>query len=220
MRRSERGIGSRKKRLLNPRAQLTLSLVLALASACAKRPAQPVPMSYGNYVDLQAGWRIRVITPILKSGRFKPDLKETAVSGGAVELSAGDDLVGYQTSYYAVTDGKQQGVDIKFVFAANTVKGETTRTAGPLLDVLKVPITNRFVRIVFLTRISQADHNQAILTAPSLTSLGTLTELVQADPVANCMSATGSNCMWVPEGIAVRPEKPDPAHHKNWVAAM
>jgi hypothetical protein len=166
-------------------------------------------MSYGNYVDLQAGWRIRVITPILKSGRFKPDLKETAVSGGAVELSAGDDLV-----------GKQQGVDIKFVFAANTVKGETTRTAGPLLDVLKVPITNRFVRIVFLTRISQADHNQAILTAPSLTSLGTLTELVQADPVANCMSATGSNCMWVPEGIAVRPEKPDPAHHKNWVAAM
>jgi len=45
-------------------------------------------------VDLQAGWRIRAVTPILKSGKYKPELKETAVAGSGVELSAGDDFIG------------------------------------------------------------------------------------------------------------------------------
>jgi len=177
-------------------------------------------MSYDNYVDLRPGWRIRVITPILKSGGYKPQLKETAASGGAVELSADDDFVGYETAYYSVNSNAGRGIAVRFLLVEDTVKGESSRRPRPRVDLFSVLAGSGFVRVVFLTRVSQSDHNQAILVATSSDILDARTRRLEADPSANCQSDAESKCVWVPEGIAVRPEKRDPEHRKNWIAAM
>src|SRR5271157_1207634 len=151
-------------------AGLPLFLCLAVTATlvgCAMHVphAQPPPVADRSYVDLQPGWRIRTVTPILKSGKYKPELKETAVVGGAMELSAGDDFIGYETSYYAVMSGQDSGVTIALVSAESTVNGKTSRKPQPLVRLFDFSVDARYVRIIFLTRVSPADHNQAILAA-------------------------------------------------------
>lgn len=197
---------------------------VALCLACAApRPKVPPPpdgnYTFRRYTDLQPGWRIRAVTPILKSGKYKPELKEIGANGNTVELSSGDDLIGYETSYYSVRPGKS-GVVIVFVSAANTINGKTTRKTNPLVRLFDFPASTRYVRLVFLTRISRADHNQAILAAANLDDLNRLTDEVESDPNANCKSQGESGCTWVPEGIAVRPEMRDPDHRNNYVPAI
>ena len=96
------------------RFKFTVSLpVLAGLIGCAAPipVTEPPPTTASpNYVDFQPGWRIRTVTPILNSGKFKPEFKETAVAGAGAQLSAGDDFIGYETSYYAVMPGKDSGV--------------------------------------------------------------------------------------------------------------
>jgi hypothetical protein len=182
--------------------------------------AQPPPVADRSYVDLQPGWRIRTVTPILKSGKYKPELIETADAGGSVGLSAGGGFIGYETSYYAVTSGQGPGVGIEFVSAETTIDGKTSRKPQPLLRLFDFSVNARYVRIIFLMRVSAADHNQAILAAGRPDNLNRLTQQVEADPAANCRSQGETQCVWVPEGIAVRPEKRDPAHPKNWIPAI
>jgi hypothetical protein len=169
---------------------------------------------------LQAGWRIRVVTPVLKSGKYVADLKELPSSGGAIELSAGDDFVGYETSYYRVKREEGAGVSIQFTSAGVTIQGNESRKAGPMVQLFKLPASARHLRLVFLTRVSEADHNQAILAAGKPDELDRLTELVQSDPAANCKIDADTYCEWVPQGIAVRAEEPDRAQRGKWIPAM
>jgi len=203
--------------------RLPLTLCLAVFAAfigCATRVphTEPPPtMANGTYVDLQPGWRIRTVTPILRSGKFMPDFKATAVADGAIELSAGDDFIGYETSYYLVTSGKQSGIAVAFASAENTIDGKTYRQAQPLVRVFDFSGSARYMRLIFLTRVSRADHNQAILVAASLDDLNRLTQQVESDPAKYCGSQWESHCTWVPEGISVQAERRDPAHRKNWI---
>jgi len=209
-------------RLPSPtRLQMFLCLaVTAVGIGCATRVprTEPSPNIGHSYVDLQPGWRVRTVTPILKSGKYKPELKEMATPRGAAELSAGDDFVGYETSYYAVVPGEESGVTIAFVSAARTINGKTSRQSQPLVRLFDFS-GSQYVRIVFLMRVSQADHNQAILAAATPDDLDRLTQRVEADPAINCTPHVQSYCTWVPEGMAVRPEKRDPAHRNGWVPA-
>jgi hypothetical protein len=204
------------------RAHLSLCLaVTAAVLGCAARVphTEPAPIIQRSYVDLQPGWRIRTVTPVLKSGKYKPEFKETAVAGGMPELSAGDDFLGYETSCYAVTPGSNSGVEVVFVSAETTINGEASRQPEPRVRLFDFSASAQYVRLVFLTRVSRADHNQAILAASDMPALDNLTRQVEADPAANCKSQGENYCMWVPEGTAVRPEKRDPAHRKHWIPA-
>jgi len=202
------------------RAQLPICLLMMAALVgCARRVRAPEPMKMldRSYADLQPGWRIRVVTPILKSGKYKPDFKENAVVGGGVELAAGDDFVGYETSFYSVTVRTGAGVAITFASSESTIKGKSSPQPQPLVRLFDFPASARYVRLLFLTRVSRADHNQAILAAATLADLTLLTQQVEADPAANCRSEGDNHCEWVPEGIAVRVEHRDPAHHSTWL---
>ncbi len=193
-----------------------------LLTACERRvplSAPTPPITVRRYLDLQPGWRLRTITPILKSGKFKPELKETVVNGSGIELSAGDDLLGYETSFYAVTASKPSGVAVSFISAVDTIDGKTHRKAQPRARFFDFSSPLPFVRIIFLTRVSQADHNQAILAAASPQELSRLTEQVDSDPATYCKSQGESQCFWVPEGIALRAEKRDPAKRGSWIPA-
>jgi hypothetical protein len=195
--------------------------ITVVSTDCVRHipPVEPPTIPMRTYVDLQPGWRVRVVTPVLKSGKYVSDFKGIPSSGGAIELSAGSDFVGYETSYYRVSPAAQSGVSIEFVSSTVTIEGHESRKSWPIVRLFQMPPTDRHVRLLFLTRVSSADHNQAILAAKELNELDRLTELVEVDPATNCRAPSDIEyCEWVPEGIAVRAEKPDPAHRKNWIS--
>jgi hypothetical protein len=196
------------------------SAIAATFAGCAHRIVQsaPEPLVERSYVDLQPGWRVRVITPIQKSGKFKVQLQETAGDSTHV-LTTGDDFLGYETSYYAVSAGKGAGVALAFASAELKKEGKTVRQSHPLVALFDLPENARYVRLVFLIRASQADHNQVILASSNLNELDALTQRVQANPAETCMKSAESFCSWVPEGISVQPEKLESARGKNWVPA-
>jgi hypothetical protein len=156
----------------------------------------------------------------LKSGRYVADFRETSSASGAIELSAGDDLVGYETSYYRVSHAAQSGVHIEFMSSTVAIEGKELQKSQPMVRLFQMPRGARHVRLLFLARVSRADHDQAILSAAGPAELDRLTELVEADPAANCRpQPNNAYCEWIPEGIAVRAEKPDPAHRRDWIPA-
>jgi hypothetical protein len=195
--------------------------VTAASTACVRHVAtvEPIPTRVRTYVDLQPGWRIRVVTPVLKSGKYIADFKQTSSANGALELFAGDDFIGYETSYYRVSHAAQSGVYVEFMSSTVTIEGKESQKSQPIVRLFQIPKEVRHVRLVFLTRVSRADHDQAILGAAELDELDRLTELVETDPAANCRPQPNAYCEWIPEGIAVRAEKPDPAHRRNWIPA-
>jgi hypothetical protein len=103
------------------------------------------------------------------------------------------------------------------LLSEKTIDGKTSRQEQPAVRLFDFSGSAWYVRLVFFTRVSRADHNQAILAAASLEDLNRLTQQVEADPAAYCRSHEESHCAWVPEGISVQAEKRDPAHRKNWV---
>jgi hypothetical protein len=195
--------------------------ITVVGAGCVRHvpPVEPVPAAVRTYVDLQPGWRIRVVTPVLRSGKYMADLRAMPSSAGAIGLSAGDDFVGYETSFYRVSPTAQSDLSIEFVSSTVTIEGKVSQKQQPIVRLFQMPAAARHARLVFLTRVSGADHNQAILAAAELDELDRLTKLVEADPTTNCRSQDNSYCEWVPEGIAVSAEKLDPAHRRNWIPA-
>jgi hypothetical protein len=198
-------------------------LPLGMVLVCCVRHAphnDSFPSTDRSYLDLQLGWRVRTVTPLLKSGKYVPEFKSSKNANGVVELSSGNDLLGYETSDYSVVSGEGGGVKLIFSSAENFIDGKASPQSQPRVHLLDFPPSAKFIRIVFLTRVSSSDHNQAILAATSLATLDALTQQVEADPSENCKSEGETRCVWVPQGIAVRAEKRDPVHHKSWIPAM
>jgi hypothetical protein len=211
-----------RKRLFLPVCVLLSAFQLACARRAAQIPAPPVlaplaadlseglhaspaAVDRGGFVDLRPGWRLRVVTPLLKSGAFALPVSALKVSGNTVTLSAGDEFEGYETAYYAVAPHPKGGVMISFASAEVTKQGQSAPQPRPALPLFKLPRGARLVRLVFLTRVSQTDHDMAVLAAGDIAELDRLTTAVQANPGA-CVVAGRSDCAWIPPGIAVRAE--------------
>jgi hypothetical protein len=170
-------------------------LAILLGGACERRAARidAPPELVPGFVDLRPGWRLRVVTPLLKSG------------GYTLTVAAGDELEGYETSYYSVAPHPKGGVRIAFASADVTKQGASAPQPRPVAPLFDLPAGARFVRLIFLTRVSPTDHDMAVVAAADPTALSRLTAEVQADSRA-CVSARRSYCSWIPLGIAVRPE--------------
>jgi hypothetical protein len=207
-------------------------LLSALLPACTRRAAQipgPPPLAPGavdlsqalpgqalpgsqvipdsGFLDLRPGWRLRVVTPLLKSGGFALRTFSPEASGNTVTLSTGGELEGYETAFYAVAPHPQGGVRISFDSAEVTKQGVSAPQPRPTLPLFNLPSSARFVRLVFLTRVSQADHDMAVLAAGDIAALDRLAAEFQSNPRA-CAAAGRNYCAWIPLGIAVRPEAP------------
>jgi transglutaminase-like putative cysteine protease len=161
--------------------------------------------SRAPYIDLQPGWRLRVVTPITNSGTYRVETSNASESGNTVTLSSGADFIGYETAYYAVQPRGRSGVRIQFTSASDTSNGITVAQSKPKPRLFQLPRRAKFVRLLYLKRISQSDHDMAVLGAGNHSQLSELTARVQANPRA-CHSAGRDFCSWIPSGIAVRPE--------------
>jgi len=196
--------------LLTPiRTRRTRAVFLALASlltGCAARharaPAAMVQPVGPSYIDLEPGWRLRVVTPILKSGGYRLKPTGETSGGNTVTLSVGDDFLGYETAYYAVKARHA----VEFVSAETTRDGRTTPQPQPVAHLFQLPRGIRHVRLIYLVRVSQADHDMAVAAAKDMPALEALTRRLEANPAEACHDGQGAFCAWIPEGIAVVPQ--------------
>ena len=194
--------------------RLVLVFLAALLAGCssARITRAPVPqvktgLPSLDYVDLQPGWRLRVVTPLPKSGGYRVADETQQVSGSTMTLSAGKDFIGYETSYYAVQPRGRTGVRIRFTSAESVRDGKAGMEQRPAVPLFQLPGNVRYVRLLFLVRVSQADHNMAVLAARDEMAMDEVTRQVQADPAGGCRAHKSSVCQWIPAGIAVRAEK-------------
>lgn len=196
--------------------------LLTTLAGCAGHNAPKIsttaapPQTNYEYVDLQSGWRIRVVTPILKSGKFIVETQTPPLVGDTINLKASDDFIGYEIAYYAVT-AQRGGVLIRFSSSQIVRDGKSVEQSRPLLPLFDLPRNMKFVRLLFLIQVSKADHNQGILAASSPEQLTELTRIVEAHPKENCKTNTETFCSWVPPGITAQLEKKDPDRRNQWI---
>jgi len=184
--------------------------VLTFLTGCALRSARIAATSAGSanndYLDIQAGWRLTAVTPILKSGAYVLNTPDKPTSSNGFTLSAGTDFVGYEVAHYEVK-GQQGGpVRVEFNSAEVTKGGKTQpqpRSIAPLFPMARRPI---YLRLIYLIRISHADHNMAVVTARNIDALDALTRQIQTNPADGCRVDRRASCVWIPDGIAVRAE--------------
>ncbi len=200
---------------------ILLVVAMACVTGCARRQPHDEMGAFvdKSYIDLEPGWRVRVVTPILRSGKFKMQPKEFHAEDKTVALQTGGDFLGYETDYYAVNAQNGGGVVVRFGSAEFTSNGESSKRSQALVPLFDLPENVRYVRLLFLTRVSQTEHDQAILGSSSLADLDGLRKRVEESPAKNCKIQPEGICSWVPAGIAVQPEKRTPTSGKAWIPA-
>ena len=198
------------------RSLAALLLVFMLTGCAVRRgPSRDVLNAAvaRGFIDLQPGWRIKAFTPILKSGGYLPALVDEGQSGG-VRLSVSAELVGYETSYYSVKriedkTAKEQGVKVAVTSVLLTKDGKAARQQQPALQLFDLPDADRFVRLLYLVRVSGADHDMAIVGAATPGALDELTRAIETNPAESCVISGLGYCKWVPKGIGVQIESSD-----------
>jgi len=184
-----------------------LAVTILFASMGCRHSAVPVGPTAPNgseYLDLAAGTSLSINVPLLKSGGYVASMEFVGESGTTLTISL-PDLIGFRVSQYSV-QGKADGrVRLKFTSATNTSDGESIseKKATPL--PFDLPPNGRHIRLIYSVRSSIADHNMAITAARDVAELNAFTTRLRADPKV-CRQSGAVFCVWVPGGIAVRPE--------------
>lgn len=185
-----------------------LCCILLLQTACLRRTPNQPPTARAafstEYVDLRPDWTVQVVIPILRSGGYLvPSVVRSAAKDG--EVKTGDDFLGYERDYYAVRPRRGDGIQLRFSYAEVWEKGKTHKRQSARINLFEEAARFRHLRLVYLTRLSEADHNMAIVASDEPAALDELTRLVTRK--AECRSSQQGSCRWVPEGIAVTPER-------------
>jgi len=168
--------------------------------------ASAPPSGNSDYVDLQPGWRLTVVTPILKSGGYVVRTSPTNASGNAIELKADADFIGYEISRYLITARRNGVLNAKFDSAQVTKDGRTEAQPRSIVALFQLPSGVKYIRLIYLVRQSGADHNMAVVSAAQIEALDSITREVQKNPNEACQAGRRATCLWIPAGIAVRPE--------------
>ena len=193
-------------------------LVLA---GCATRPDRtPGPPAFtpaaSSYIDLEAGWRLRVVTPILKSGGYRLESTAQQLSGNTITAEVSADFLGYEVAYYAVRAHGR----IELVSVEVTRDGKTVPQSQSAARLFQLPRGAWHVRLIYLLRASHQDHDMAVAAARDKDALEALTQRVLENPSVGCRSAGKAACSWIPPGIAVVAEVPNQVDGaEQWVPA-
>lgn len=171
-----------------PRRLATVPLLIAL-SACSRKVAPtppPAPEIFveNAYLDLQPGSRLRIVLP-LKSEGVQPS---------------------FEIAHYAVSG--HRGGRVRLDFLSAEIANDGKMVSSPRAPVLPfaLPPKAAHIRLLYLQRLSEADHNMAVLAAGHMTILEGATKQIRADP-NRCLTSGEIFCSWVPPHVAVRPEK-------------
>lgn len=186
----------------------SFAAIFCAIAGCSRKGVQ-VPSAPGivrndnSYLDLEPGWTVKIVVPLLKSGGYLPNFVAQKSEGNTILYSA-PDPIGYTTSFYLVSGKKNGDVRLKFVSAEETRDGKKTSVGPPALP-FELPRKAERIRLVYLVRVSKADHNMAIVGARRLEKLNSFTKQLKEDPNI-CAVSDEIFCAWVPPGVAVRRE--------------
>jgi hypothetical protein len=101
-------------------------------------------------------------------------------------------------------------VRVQFLSAEVTRNGATIVEPHPPALPFTLPTQTGYIRLVYLVRVSEADHNMAIIASRRPEALNVFTKQFEKNPNA-CATSNEVFCAWVPAGIALRPEKGEAA---------
>jgi hypothetical protein len=167
---------------------VTAGLLVALAG-CSRKvvhpPAPSEPVVENAYLDLEPDSKLRIVLPLPTAQGAPP---------------------GFEIARYDVTGRRGGRVQLEFLSAEVSNDGKTVTESRPPTLPFALPPKAAYVRLLYLQRLSQADHNMAVLAAGRMDILEAATKQIRADP-NSCRSDDKIVCSWVPPHVAVRPEK-------------
>jgi hypothetical protein len=187
-----------------------MSAGLLVAAGCANKPVTAhtpqtaISASDMSYQDLAPGQRLHIVVPVLTSGKREAPKLAASINGKEMVFTRGD-LAGYEVSEYTAEKRHGGRVELRFTSAAITKDGKTLQETQPPALPFALPQKPQHIRLLYLIRNSQADHNMAIVAAKKRPALEAFTKRLKSRPDI-CGSESEIFCVWVPAGIAVRPE--------------
>lgn len=184
-----------------------VSLLFVTAACSPKRissiASPALPANDKSYEDLVPGGRIRIIVPLGNKVDVIQQGSTDVVSGRAEITVQG--VVGFRTVYYRVVGTQKKKVKLEFESSYTSRDGTTVQDPERPELPFKLPSGSKHVRLVYMVRLSSADHNMAILASKYIGDLNAFTARFQDDPTV-CDQRGEVQCAWVPAGVAVRPE--------------
>ena len=124
------------------RQVLLLALTLLLFNCGRTRTPVSSPRVSETVLDLVAGWRLRVVAPVLKDPNKAERLLPAQSDGTrSITVQSSSNLLGFETQYIAVL-GRQTRVHLKFQRATLTIDGITKDEARPLRNYFPLPAGN------------------------------------------------------------------------------
>ena len=152
-----------------------------------------------NYVEIGAGNRLQVISPILREGANPDaplfDAGKTSAQGGdlTVELKSSADLIGFETAWYDLRPKPgERGFTIMPASAETSIKGKVERQPAPARNYFQSLAEMGFYRLFY-----KADQSEVLAAAGARAAL-------PADP-ETCNRPGGPVCLAIPRGVGVNP---------------
>jgi hypothetical protein len=148
------------------------------------------------------------VVPLPKSGALPVETQPLQQEGNTFLVSAAN-LAGYDISYYSIDPAPHGRVRLKFSSAEITRDSKTIPGSQAPALPFALPLEPLHIRLFYLVRKSQSDHNMAIVASKDLDALNAFTKRLESSPDV-CRTDGEIFCSWVPPGIAVRPESQPP----------
>jgi hypothetical protein len=174
----------------------------------ASAPGSLVPAR--TFVDLQPGWRLSLVTPLRRDSATEawrygqPNVKTETTNGLNVTISVNPgSQFGFERTAYAVL-----AKGLAWQESVRNLEGKEERAVEPILKLFPKPAGTQRLRLLFLTRASDLNYNTALLSAPNQSAMEAFTLAVRANPDQACLPGKSQTCIWIPPGVAARPEKP------------
>ena len=122
--------------------------------------------------------------------------------GQGVEIQEGNAITitdyrlrGYEAATYSLKPKTGGGVDAQLTSVETNKAGVVAKALKPRVPLFQFPRQARYIRFLYLLRVSNADHNMAILGSNEVDQLNGLTKQVQSDPAAGCRNLRRAYCM-------------------------
>ncbi len=191
-----------------------VKLAAGIAEALPLDPALAVHLLYASdrqsgQVDIAPPVRLQVVSPILRDAAA-PDapILETSGNGNnlTVTLKATDNLVGYETAWYAAQSrAGGVGFTITPLYAERHVNNGTERRAQPATNYLQFPADAAFYRLFY--KSGQTDFTALVVGAPTRAELERRIGVLNA-ATASCDELHGELCIAIPRRVAINPMIP------------
>jgi hypothetical protein len=181
---------------------------LPLDPALAFRLLYPNDRQTGQ-VDIAPPVRLQVVSPIFREGTAQDaPILDASGSGNSitVTLKASDNLIGYETAWYAAqsrTSGV--GFTIAPLYAERHLQDETQRRAQPATNYLQFPADAAFYRLFY--KSGQTRFTALVIAAPTRAELDRRIGTLDTS-AASCDKLGGNLCVAIPRRVAVNPMVP------------